>query len=49
VRFHERRTAAQAGTRRLEAIETQLPEISVSRRKRRARAAAPASNAAAVG
>jgi hypothetical protein len=49
VRFHERRAAAQAGKRRIETIETQLPEISVPRRKRKARVAAPATNGAAVG
>jgi hypothetical protein len=50
VRFHERRAAAMAGAQRMDAIETQLPEISVARRKRKARAAAaPATNGVAVG
>ena len=49
VRFHERRTAAQAGTRRLEMIETQLPEFPVPRRERKRRAAAVATNGTAVG
>jgi hypothetical protein len=48
VRFHDRRAATMAGAQRIETIETQLPEISVRRRKRKARAAAPATNGATV-
>jgi len=54
VRFHERRAAALAGTRRLETLETQLPvtplptEENPPRRRRKARSAAPATNGVAV-
>jgi hypothetical protein len=50
VRFHERRAAALAGSQRMDAIETQLPEITPlpPRRKRKARATAPATNGVAV-
>ena len=40
VRFHERRTAAQATAQKVAAIETPLPEIAVPKRRRKVAAAA---------
>jgi hypothetical protein len=44
VRFHERRAAAQAAAHKVAAIETPLPEITVSKRRRKAPAAAASEN-----